>query len=820
MEEEFNLSPIFNQEDLLQLHSLLVLLPASDGIKQKINQSIDSLVQREASLSQKVFQLLDSAALGAFEENNLDSAELQRKNAKMASDLKKAWNLLELSHQKEVEQNTIITDLSKKIDNMMSNGNDLQLLTYSQENKELKLERNDFAEQARQSFKDKAELTIKLKKMDELLQTLMSKDSQRENDMINMRNQLTQAEYSIMSKDDELLNLKGQSDYKDVEIKSKNELISYLKEEVKKIEKILDEERKLKDITFKDLEVSNSTVKKLESQVKALKKERSEMESKAKIVEFEMKTQEKDYEQLALDKLATDRIKDGLSRKIQHFESKRLEMKLQLDTRESHLFNIERELVGVNDEIKRLTEDNKMYTHSNEKLKSINVDLQDKIALLQDTLHQNELDISTQKKSSKTFQEEAIKMRSLIEAFENQKDDYELRLSSKQKQATSLTESVHQLKSELWEQSQKTGEFKHKLSTQQNLYEQARSDRNRYAKDVMDSSAELKDSQVKFEAMTHQINQLEQQIHMKNELSTKEHFTTLKLAKDKDLLVNDMDIVLKQSKILKDKIEELKAENRMISQTSNNYCDESAKTQNKLNDYIRKTEVQQQLIEKKTDIVLSNAGVIERLENLNNKSQALLNDNEVELKSLKEELKTRSKKIRLMELHGMNTTKLQQEIIELKKGVLFEQLRNKALEDEMSRPQNIHRWRSIKAVDPDKYLLMEKVADLQRRTFKKDDEILKRDEEVDRLNKLNVELNKVLGKVPAADIVNQVEILKSTVQQRTDAVRALESEVKMYRGDLELKIANIDELKKLVAELKTRYIIMKRKSRRGTVTRS
>eukprot|EP00835_Amoeboradix_gromovi_P000375 NODE_13_length_42895_cov_0.518413.p5 type:complete len:818 gc:universal NODE_13_length_42895_cov_0.518413:1772-4225(+) len=815
MEEDFNLNPIFSKDELLQLNTVLVLLPTNDEIKQKIKLFIDNLLQREAFLSQKVFNLLESAAANAFAENNMDSADLQRKNIKYQADLNKAWKLLEIAHEREIEQNNHITDLTAKLDSVHANGTDLQLLTFSQENKELKLERNDFSEQARQLSEEKSELTQKLSKLEETIQISTANSSQKENDFSDVRKALNQVEYDLNTRDTELSNCKMQSDYKDVELKNRNEQLGCFKDEVKKIEKILEDERRLRDVSIKELEISANTIKKLESQVKALKKEKCEVESKFKITEFEMKTQEKEYEQITAEKQATDRIKESLTRKIQHFEAKRMEMKLQLDAREAQLLNVERQALALKDEMVSTKDDNLVLANSNAKLKVTNIDLQDKLNNLQAVIRKFELDISNQKKSSKTFQEEAIKMRLLIEEFEQKQDDYEIKMTGKEKQLMSLNEDVHKLKSELWEQAQKTGEFKRKLMNQQNLYEQARSDRNRYAKDVMDTSAELKDSRIKFESYNHQINQLEQQVQFKSESSTKDHFSYLKVVKEKENLVLEMDQLTRQYKTLKAKIDELKSENHLINQTSADYFAEIQHLTSKLSDSVHRSELQQQNFKEKSEQILKYSAHIESLEIQNNSTAQLVIKSDLAFKLLKEELKGSKKKIRSMELHGMNTTKLQQEIQELQRTILNEQLRNKALEEEMERPQNLHRWRSIQAVDPDKFLLMEKVADLQRRTIKKDDEILIKTEENDRLSKLNVDLKKVLSKAPPPEIASNLELLKSVVQKKTDEIHALESEIKMYRDDLSLKDAGIEELKLNITELKTRYLVMKRKVRRG-----
>ena len=812
MEED--LKPIIKAEDLQQLNTLLILLPTDDKNKQTIKQLIDTLLAREASLCQKVYQLLDSAASIAFEENNFDLSELNRKNIKLESDLKKAWNLLEVSHQKDMEQIAHIFDLTTKIDTILANGNDLQLLAVTQENKELKLERNDFNDQNKQLLKDKSELIVKLELSEENYQILTSKSLQLDSSCNEAQIQITNLEEALNQKSDDYFSIKGQIEYKEIELNSRNELIHYLKEEVKKLEKSLADERTTKDGLFKEIETCNNTIKKLESLVKGLKKDRQDSEAKSKLIEFEMKSNEKEIEGLMVDKLVSDRAKDNLTRKLQHLESRKMENKLLIESKDAQVANLNREITHLKEEVHYLNDANKLNTMNAEKYKANNMELHDKLSETQHSCQKYELDIANQRKNVKTFQEEAVKMRSLIQSFEKQQEDYESELASKSKQFIDINEELHNLKSELWEQTQKTTEFKRKLTNQQNLYEQARSDRNRYAKDVMDSGSELKDSKLMIESLTHQITQLEQQLQTKNDTSSKDHFSLLKVSKEKENLISDYDLLNKQFQSSKSRIEELKLENEKFNDSLRDATDENTKANTNLNDVLRKVEIQSQSIEKKIELNKSLILKIERLDSLCSKSETLVIEKEDSIKLMKDEINNLKKKIRLMELHGMNTTKLQQDIIELKKEVLNEQLRNKALEENLERPQNIHRWRSIQAVDPDKYLLMEKVADLQKRVIKKDDVVAKKSVEIESLQKLVYDLNKIISRVPSPELSNQVEILKSTDEQKNDGLKSLESEVMVYKSELNIKNMQMDEYKQQMITLKTRYMALKRKMRK------
>lgn len=77
----------------------------------------------------------------------------------------------------------------------------------------------------------------------------------------------------------------------------------------------------------------------------------------------------------------------------------------------------------------------------------------------------------------------------------------------------------------------KVTEEQAKLKLQQNLYEQVRADRNLFSKQHIQSQDEISEMKRKFKIMTHQIEQLKEEIQVKDRALINEHFT-LKRLKD------------------------------------------------------------------------------------------------------------------------------------------------------------------------------------------------------------------------------------------------------------------------------------------------
>lgn len=82
----------------------------------------------------------------------------------------------------------------------------------------------------------------------------------------------------------------------------------------------------------------------------------------------------------------------------------------------------------------------------------------------------------------------------------------------------------------------KISEGESKLKQQQNLYEAVRADRNLYSKNLIEAQDEIQEMKRKFKIMSHQIEQLKEEIGAKDLALVKEHFDHMKVEKEKESL--------------------------------------------------------------------------------------------------------------------------------------------------------------------------------------------------------------------------------------------------------------------------------------------
>merc|ERR1711935_984812 len=107
----------------------------------------------------------------------------------------------------------------------------------------------------------------------------------------------------------------------------------------------------------------------------------------------------------------------------------------------------------------------------------------------------------------------------------------------------------------------KVTESEQKLKQQQQLYEAVRSDRNLYSKNLIESQDEIAEMKRKFKIMSHQIEQLKEEITAKDHALVKEHFDHAKVEKEKEGLRNELS---KMKKLLEDNSETIDSQNQEL----------------------------------------------------------------------------------------------------------------------------------------------------------------------------------------------------------------------------------------------------------------
>lgn len=154
-------------------------------------------------------------------------------------------------------------------------------------------------------------------------------------------------------------------------------------------------------------------------------------------------------------------------------------------------------------------------------------------------------------------------------------------------------------------------------------------------------------------------------------------------------------------------------------------CDRLTKSINESEDRNRALDKQLEGSNNQRDVLnvklMEHAGEIAQLNEKLTNAQSALNRSEVQYANRLDDI--RLLKIEISNLRSQsntisrglaNTTDMRQEMLQLNRSLTQERIKIKALEQEMTTPMNVHRWRELQGKDPDKMELIDKVQTLQK----------------------------------------------------------------------------------------------------------
>lgn len=134
------------------------------------------------------------------------------------------------------------------------------------------------------------------------------------------------------------------------------------------------------------------------------------------------------------------------------------------------------------------------------------------------------------------YKDEAAKMRKLIFSLEKDRDRHIAAATKAEKFVIGRDEEVKIKEMHLFDASKKIADLEKKLKEQQYMYENVRTERNLYSKNCIEFEDETIEMKRKLKIMSHQIEQLKEEISNKEQALVKESFEHSRLEKEKESL--------------------------------------------------------------------------------------------------------------------------------------------------------------------------------------------------------------------------------------------------------------------------------------------
>ena len=154
---------------------------------------------------------------------------------------------------------------------------------------------------------------------------------------------------------------------------------------------------------------------------------------------------------------------------------------------------------------------------------------------------------------------------------------------------------------------------------------------------------------------------------------------------------------------------------------------------------------------------------------------------------------------------------LQQAVSDLQQALVDERLKVRALQEEMKRPLNIHRWRRLKATNADTYKMIKYIRRLQTLIISKGAEVESRDKALQEKEKLYVELRKVLARQPGSEAAEQLRLYAETLQDKRAKYKTMKHELQVFQDRVYEYKADMQRLQQELQSTKTDYYARRRR---------
>eukprot|EP00930_Biecheleria_cincta_P106475 TRINITY_DN9_c0_g1_i1.p1 TRINITY_DN9_c0_g1~~TRINITY_DN9_c0_g1_i1.p1 ORF type:complete len:853 (+),score=305.00 TRINITY_DN9_c0_g1_i1:42-2600(+) len=742
------------------------------------------------------------------------SKEDQATIVNLKKEIERAWKMVEASHEKEQRAKETIHNLKVEIANLSHLVEQGAGLSVNQENtvNSLIAQRDELLKARDKLEGQVAQLTQDNIVLTETAQKFESEKVQSEVEIADIKDRLnakrTEEEREMRRRDrleKELLELRQTSDGRDKtlrqvknEIKSQDETKEMLEKQLKEQRRVVesltqDEEKLLRDIS--ELKRMN----KEEQQAKQrLHEENLNLgkDMKAKHEEIKLWTQERDKTKKALDILARRKALD---------DDERHELALSRASLKTDTENLIREI----DVLKKSVEiDSKNIADIMRERESLNRGV---IRNHERTAKQTDL-VKSHEAKSKQFESEVTMVKSDVQdaikkAYELDKarEKCGVDCSVANSKWMSYNEELKNRDNKISELKKNYADVKGKLAQQKQLYEAVRTDRNLYSKKLVESQDEIAEMKRKFKIMSHQIEQLKEEIKEKEEKLKKGQFAHNRMKKECENIKDQMEKAKKRQQQLNSLKETQQAEIKKLESRILDEEEERKQQKKKYEETISDRDVLgTQLIHRNDELALQ----YEKIKI----QQRTLQGGELAYKQRLEESRALNikeaqlkRKLHIGKQQVANIDDLKRQVFQLQRELLQERTKVKALSEELENPMNVHRWRKLEGSDPATYEMMQKVKTLQKRLISKTEEAVEKDLAIQEKEKLYLEMRNLLSKQPGPEVVEEVGKQQNSLKEKTKQMKAMAAELNMYHAQLNDYKDEIERLTKELQDTKRRY---------------
>ncbi|KAF6772650.1 cilia- and flagella-associated protein 58 [Paragonimus kellicotti] len=424
------------------------------------------------------------------------------------------------------------------------------------------------------------------------------------------------------------------------------------------------------------------------------------------------------------------------------------------------------------------------------------------------------------------YRDEAQKQRKIIYKLERERDRYITDASELTQRVLQNMDELKYREMQIFENKKRIAEAETKLKQQQNLYEAVRSDRNLYSKNLIEAQDDIAEMKRKLKILSHQIDQLKDDIATKEATLVKENLDRQRVEKEKEQLTKELQRMRVQAAENRAYIEAQEAEESKLLKIVAEAEQERLKEKKEHEQVISERDILGSQLVRRNDELALLYEKIRIQQSILSKGERQYNQRLRDLNLLKQEVRKLRREKAVLQCTASKVDELKTEVHRVQRELVRERTRAKALEEELQNPVNVHRWRKLEIYyfdgwrefsllpegsDPSTYEMILKIQALQKRLINKTEEVVEKELLIQEKEKLYVELKHILARQPGPEVAEQLNIYQMMIKEKTKQIKSMAAEMNLYENQIVQYKGELDILNRELQDLKKKYFSQKKR---------
>lgn len=705
---------------------------------EKVYEALKLCADREQLLAKKCEELNAEVADNAVKVQTAMklSQDDQSTILSLKKELEKSWKTIDSYHEKQASTEGRVEELTHEIEglsNVIEQENETQLEMKANYNEIIK-ERDEVV--AKLARKDD-HLTDVNARCEELVHELNSYQAQEKQLMSRLADSERKVETTtndlqreIRRKErlnEEIRTARKALEHKTVEERTLIQEINKLNETVAKAQTKVKDESGVNEKLSRDYELLFQKTQKLCEDLEVKDGKIHDLAMEKQTFETEAKEAKASGSKLEADNKLVTRKLDREKKRVLFHQQQLEESKRAVVTLENQVKQLSREVLihsktetSLTQKIEELKRENNVIckTVTKEVTKTTEALTHSKVQQRKNKNLEGEI---------KVLHTESLHQLKAIRAIEKQREQFNVEANDAKEKYFKCAEDVKVKQSQALNQQKQAFELELKLKHQQQLYEQARADRNLYSKRYLEEKDQLAEEKRRIKVSSHQIEQLKEEIIAKDRALVKEHFEFRQVQKNED----NLKIELSRTKVLtEDSDKVVKTQNTEIVNLSKmiRTLDEDIVQHKKAyGAAINERDVLSAHLIRRNDEILLLSEKVNLLESTLKIGNLQYNERIEEIERLGRELQQIDREFGVTKEQNGKIKGLVGKVEQLTKQLRQEKMKVSALSEELENPVNIHRFRFLETTNPGMVDLIQKINTLQKRLIAKNEQVMQKE---------------------------------------------------------------------------------------------